>query len=111
MRTFHKIELAAGIYFTDVILQGNFRTTGLRSNYWSYAFHTYVLLKPNAGSASVDTKIYNALKDYRKEHHPYLRPMSKLYIDPVFENNMYVLIGLDIISVCSYTYSILDQLH
>jgi putative ABC transport system permease protein len=64
------------------------------SNYWSYSFYTYVLLKPNAISASVDTKIYNALKDYRKEHHPYLRPMSKLYIDPYFENIMYVIIGL-----------------
>jgi putative ABC transport system permease protein len=64
------------------------------SNYWSYAFYTYVLLKPNASSAPVDAKIYNALKDYRKEHHPYLRPMSKLYIDPYFEKTMYIILGL-----------------
>lgn len=64
------------------------------TNYWSYAFYTYVLLKPNATSAPVDNKIYNALKDYRKEHHPYLRPMSKLYIDPFFDNSMYIIIGL-----------------
>lgn len=64
------------------------------NDYWSYSFYTYVLLKPNAISSSVDNKIYAALKDFRKEHHPYLRPMSKLYIDPYFENTMPVIIDL-----------------
>jgi putative ABC transport system permease protein len=67
---------------------------GYENDYWSYSFYTYVLLKPNAVSSSVDNKIYSALKDFRKEHHPYLRPMSKLYIDPYFENTMPVIIGL-----------------
>lgn len=64
------------------------------SDYWSYSFYTYVLLKPNAVSSSVDNKIYSALKDFRKEHHPYLRPMSKLYINPYFLNSMQIIIGL-----------------
>ena len=67
---------------------------GYDNDYWSYSFYTYVLLKPNAVSSSVDNKIYSALKDFRKEHHPYLRPMSKLYIDPYFLNTMPVIIGL-----------------
>ncbi|MGC1389965.1 MAG: FtsX-like permease family protein [Bacteroidales bacterium] len=67
---------------------------GYEKDYWSYSFYTYVLLKANTVSSSVDNKIYSALKDFRKEHHPYLRPMSKLYIDPYFENRMPVIIGL-----------------
>lgn len=55
------------------------------TNYWAYSFYTYVLLKPNATSASVDLKIHSALKDFRKEHYPYLRPMSKLHMNPYFE--------------------------
>ena len=68
--------------------------SGYDKNYWAYGFYTYVLLKPNASAASVDSKLYNALKDYRKEHHPYLRPMSKLYIDPYYEHTMYIVAGL-----------------
>ncbi|MGB8491116.1 MAG: FtsX-like permease family protein, partial [Bacteroidales bacterium] len=64
------------------------------SNYLGYSFHTYVLLKPNAKPASIDNKIYNALKDFRKEHHPYLRPMSKLNINPFFDPSMYIAMGL-----------------
>ena len=64
------------------------------NNYWAYAFYTYALLKPNALSSSVDEKIYSALKDYRKEHHPYLRPMSQIYLNPYFENGMYLSITL-----------------
>src|SRR5512133_2292563 len=44
-------------------------------NYKSYSFYTYVLLKPNADPHNVDVIIYDALKDYEKEHHPYLRPL------------------------------------
>ena len=68
--------------------------SGYDKNYWAYGFYTYVLLKPNASAASVDSKLYDALKDYRKEHHPYLRPMSKLYIDPYYEHTMYIVAGL-----------------
>jgi putative ABC transport system permease protein len=64
------------------------------SNYWAYSFYTYVLLKQNAKSSSVDEKIHFALKDYRKEHYPYLRPMSQLYLNPFFENDMYISIVL-----------------
>lgn len=56
------------------------------TNYWAYSFYTYVLLKPNANPASVDDKIHSALKDFRKEHYPYLRPMSKLHLNPYFQN-------------------------
>jgi putative ABC transport system permease protein len=64
------------------------------NNYFGYSFYTYVLLKPNANPASIDDKIYNALKDFRKEHHPYLRPMSKLYVNPFFDPSLYIALGL-----------------
>ncbi len=64
------------------------------NNYWGYSFHTYVLLKQNANPAAIDNKIYDALKDFRKEHHPYLRPMSKLYVNPFFDPSLYIAIGL-----------------
>jgi putative ABC transport system permease protein len=67
---------------------------GYENNYWAYSFYTYVLLKPNALSSSVDEKINSAMKDYRKEHHPYLRPMSQIYLNPFFENGMYLSITL-----------------
>jgi len=57
-------------------------------NYWAYSFYTYVLLRKNATPSSVDAKIQDALKDYRKEHSPYLRPLSKLHINPYFENSL-----------------------
>jgi putative ABC transport system permease protein len=56
---------------------------GYTENYRAYSFYTYVLLKPNADPGAVDQKIYDALKDYRQEHHPYLRPLSKLYINAI----------------------------
>jgi putative ABC transport system permease protein len=64
------------------------------SDYWSYSFYTYVMLKPNAGIQNVNEKIHYALKDYRKEHHPYLRPLSKLHINPFFEPDWYISITL-----------------
>jgi putative ABC transport system permease protein len=67
---------------------------GYDKNYRGYGFYTYVLLKPNASPESVNAKLYGALKDYRKEHHPYLRPMSKLYIDPFYEHTFYIVAGL-----------------
>jgi putative ABC transport system permease protein len=64
------------------------------NNYWGYSFLTYVLLKPNANPAAIDNKIHDALKDFRKEHHPYLRPMSKLNVNPFFDPSLYIAIGL-----------------
>jgi len=64
------------------------------NNYWGYSFHTYVLLKPNANPAAIDDKIHDALKDFRKEHHPYLRPMSKLNVNPFFDPSLYIALGL-----------------
>jgi len=64
------------------------------SDYWAYAFGTYVLLKPNANPASVDKRIYDALKNYRKEHHPYLRPLSMLHINPQFQNDFYIFLSI-----------------
>jgi putative ABC transport system permease protein len=63
-------------------------------DYWAYSFYTYVLLKPNTNPSSVDAKIYDALKNYRHEHHPYLRPLSKLYLNPYFQNDMILVLGL-----------------
>ena len=63
-------------------------------NYYYYSFSTYVLLKPNANPAAVDAKIHDVLKNYRKEHHPYLRPLSLLHIDPFYDNALYVVLGL-----------------
>lgn len=63
-------------------------------NYWAYSFYTYVLLKPNASPQSVDAKIYDALKGYRKEHHPYLRPLSKLFLNPYFQNDFILILSL-----------------
>lgn len=64
------------------------------SNYWAYSFNTYVLLKPNASPQSVDNKINNALEKYRKEHHPYLRPLKNLHINPYFQKDIYIVLGL-----------------
>jgi putative ABC transport system permease protein len=63
-------------------------------NYLGYSFHTYVLLKPNADPATIDKKIYDALKEFRKEHHPYLRPLSKLNVNPFFDPSLYIALGL-----------------
>jgi putative ABC transport system permease protein len=63
-------------------------------NYWAYSFYTFVLLKPNADPGSVDTKIYDALKNYRKEHHPYLRPLSKLHYNAYFQPDYMIAMGL-----------------
>lgn len=60
--------------------------TDYEENYWSYSFYTYVLLKKGASPASVDAKIHDALKDFRKEHYPYLRPLSKLHSNPFFDS-------------------------
>jgi putative ABC transport system permease protein len=64
------------------------------NNYFGYSFLTYVMLKPNANPAGIDNKIYDALKDFRKEHHPYLRPMSKLNVNPFFDPSLYIALGL-----------------
>jgi putative ABC transport system permease protein len=56
------------------------------TNYWAYSFYTYVLLKPNANPSLVDNKIHSALRDFRKEHYPYLRPMADLHLNPYFQN-------------------------
>jgi len=59
-------------------------------NYWAYSFYTYVLLKPGANPAEVDEKIHDALQNYRKDHYPYLRPMSALYTKPFFDNDLMI---------------------
>ena len=64
------------------------------TNYWAYAFHTYVLLKPNANPATVDKRIFDALKDYRKEHHPYLRPLSMLHLNPYFQKDYHIFLSI-----------------
>ena len=68
--------------------------TDYEKNFWAYSFYTYVLLRENTDPSTVDAKIYDALKDYRKEHHPYLRPLSKLHLTPFFEHDYIVAMGL-----------------
>lgn len=63
-------------------------------NYWAYSFNIYVLLKANAKASSVDAKIGNALQNFTKEHHPYLRPMSQLHLNPNFTKDFYYVISL-----------------
>jgi putative ABC transport system permease protein len=67
---------------------------GFEQDYFYYSFYTYVLLKPNADPKAVDAKIHDVLKNYRKEHHPYLRPLSKLHLNPFFDSALYVVLGL-----------------
>ena len=63
-------------------------------DYWAYSFTTYVLLKENTNAAAVDSKIHNALKNYHKEHHPYLRSLSLLHLNPYYDNSFYVVLAL-----------------
>ncbi len=63
-------------------------------NYWAYSFFTYVLLKKNADPAQVDKMIHYAMKEYYEMHFPYLRPMSQLYLNPYFQPDFYIAIGL-----------------
>lgn len=79
------------------------------TNYWAYAFHTYVLLKPNANPATVDKRIYGALKDYRKEHHPYLRPLSMLHLNPYFQKDYHIF--LSIVSATAFFILILSSIN
>lgn len=79
------------------------------TNYWAYAFHTYVLLKPNANPANVDKRIFDALKNYRKEHHPYLRPLSMLHINPYFKKDYHIF--LSIISATALFVLILSSIN
>ncbi|MCU0370702.1 MAG: ABC transporter permease, partial [Bacteroidales bacterium] len=64
------------------------------TNYWRYTFQVYTLLRENASYSEVNDKIYDALKDYREYHHPYLRPLSKLHLNGFFEPTWMVAIGL-----------------
>ncbi len=64
------------------------------TNYWRYTFQVYTLLKENSSFTEVNDKLYNALKDYREYHHPYLRPLSKLHLNGFFEPTWMVAIGL-----------------
>jgi putative ABC transport system permease protein len=64
------------------------------TNYKAYSFAIYVLLKKNADPKQVDYKIHNALKEYNETHFPYLRPMANLYLNPYFEPDFYIAIGL-----------------
>ena len=79
------------------------------TDYWGYSFYTYVLLKPNADPSAVDKKIYSALKDFRKEHHPYLRPMSQLHLNPYFLNGYNI--GLLLVSFFAVLILLLSSIN
>lgn len=68
--------------------------TDYEENYWAYSFMTYVLLHEGADPLQVDAKLYDALKNYRKEHHPYLRPLAALRLNAYFDKGMVVVLGL-----------------
>ncbi len=67
---------------------------GYEDNYWMYSFQTYVLLKPHANYKDVNAKIYDDLKNYRKQHHPYLRPLSLLHMNPYYHGEWLLAIAL-----------------
>ncbi len=67
---------------------------GFEDNYMMYSFNTYLLLRENADFEAVNTKIHEALKDYREYHHPYLRPLSKVHLNPDFKPDMRIAMGL-----------------
>lgn len=79
------------------------------TDYWGYSFYTYVLLKPNSDPAGVDNKIDGALREFRKEHHPYLRPMSRLQTNPFFESA--ILVSLALISFLSILILVLSSIN
>ncbi len=79
------------------------------TNYWAYSFYTYVLLKPNANPASVDNKIHSALRDFRKEHYPYLRPMADLHLNPYFQSGYSI--ALVLVSFLSALILILSSIN
>jgi putative ABC transport system permease protein len=87
--TWLPVYLVSMLSYSAITGQKNYET-----NYWGYSFNTYVLLKPNASPGSVDKKIYDALKDFREEHHPYLRPMSKLNLNPFFDPALIIALSL-----------------
>jgi putative ABC transport system permease protein len=87
--TWKPVFLIPMLNFASLAGWNNYET-----DYSGYSFYTYLLLKPNADPAAVDSKIYNALKDFNKEHHPYLRPMSKLNINPFFDPSLLIALGL-----------------
>lgn len=71
--------------------------TGFRNyedNYWAYSFGVFVLLREHADFNQVNEKIHGALKNYREYHYPYLRPLSKVHMNPYFQPDMIIAIGL-----------------
>ncbi len=68
--------------------------SNFEDNYLMYSFNTYVLLGENADFEAVNEKIHDALKDYREYHHPYLRPLSRVHVNPDFKPDMMIAIGL-----------------
>lgn len=74
--------------------------TDYENNYKAYSFSIFALLKPNSKPEQVDKKIENALYNYRKEHHPYLRPLSQIHVNPYFRNDVkYVILLLSLSSI------------
>ncbi|HNY08028.1 MAG TPA: ABC transporter permease [Bacteroidales bacterium] len=82
---------------------------GYENDYWSYSFCTYVLLKNNAQSSSVDAKIHGALHNFRKEHYPYLRPLSQLHLNPFFQNDIYI--GFSLIAFIAILILVLSSIN
>ena len=67
---------------------------GYEDNYWAYSYEVYVLLRPHADFNQVNEKIHDALKNYREYHIPYLRPLSKVHINPDFKPDMIIVLSL-----------------
>jgi putative ABC transport system permease protein len=63
-------------------------------NYWMYSFGIYVLLAENADYEQVNAKIYDAFKNYREYHHPYLRPLAKIHLYSNYQPDYYIALGL-----------------
>ncbi len=82
---------------------------GYEDNYWMYSFSTYVLLKPFASFENVNSKIHDALKNYRHDHYPYLRPLSKLHLNAFYQPDM--IIGMSLFSFIALLILILSSVN
>jgi len=67
---------------------------GYEDNYWAYSYGVFVLLREHADFNQVNEKIHDALKNYREYHIPYLRPLSKMHMNPNFQPDMIIALSL-----------------
>ena len=77
------------------------------------AYYTYVLLKKGANYKNLDTQIQDLLKDIIKTDYRqlYLRPLSKLYIQPVDNNYLTILYIIGLFAVFVIILSFINYIN